>query len=354
MIFLKLGRKVNSFILITILIISTVLAACGKNETAGSENGEEGKKEDKKYEIIMTHELPETFFKHKYMEKFKNIVEEKSGGKLEVTIHSAGNLFKDAEAVQALGTGSVHMVWPVSAHLEALNEEYGIVSLPFSLDDKKVLENPEFRKEIVGLLNSFVEGNGIRVLGLMRTAEGIILTKDKELKELKDLSGMKIRTVSGQVATDMMDSFKAAGVSMPATEIATSLSQGVIDGVNTSPDGWRDVVGSAAKYGLVVPGQQIFTYSIAADKAWFESLPEDLQKLIQDTLDELTIDQWKESMELDKEYIKEVTDDWGKVNYVPEEDVEDWRKATEEVHNKFEKRFPDALKKYREIADKYK
>ena len=345
---MKLSKKWLSLMLIIMLTTFTVLAGCGNSETSGNSS------EKKTYKVIMTHELPETFFKHKYMEKFKEIVEEKSNGQLEVTIHSGGQLFKDGEAIQALGTGSVHMVWPISAHLEALNEEYGIVSLPFGLNDKTIMEHPDFRKDLTGLLDSFVENKGIKVLGIMRSAEGIILTGDKEIKGLKDVSGMKIRTVSGQVATDMIDSFNATGVSMPATEIATSLSQGVIDGVNTSPDGWSDVVGSAAKYGMVVPGMQVFTYSIATDKAWFEQLPEDLQKIMQDTLDELTIDQWKESIESDKEYIKKVTDDWGTVHYVPESDVTEWKKTTEEVHEKFEERFPEALKNYNEIVNKYK
>jgi TRAP-type C4-dicarboxylate transport system substrate-binding protein len=345
---MKMSKKRFPSMLLIMLAIFTVLVGCGKSETSGSGS------EQETYKLVMTHELPESFFKHKYMEKFKEIVEEKSDGQLEVTIHAAGQLLKDGEAIQALGTGTVHMVWPVSAHLEALNEEYGIVSLPFSLNDETIMKHPEFRKDLSGLLNSFVEDKGIKVLGLMRTAEGIILTKDQEIKELKDLARLKIRTVSGQVATDMVDSFKATGVSMPATEIATSLSQGTIDGVNTSPDGWQDVVGSAAEYGMVVPGMQIFTYSIATDKAWFDGLPKDLQTLIQDTLDELTIDQWKESIELDKEYIENVTADWGKVHYIPEGDVEEWKKTTEEVHTKFEERFPEALKKYNEIANKYK
>lgn len=344
--------RITKKFLVTFLVVAltaiTVLAGCGKSEETAGDG-----KEKKTYNIVMTHELPETFFKHKYMEKFKEIVEKESDGQLKVTIHSGGQLFKDGEAIQALGTGSVHMVWPVSAHLEALNEEYGIVSLPFGLDDKTMLDHPEFRTDLTGILDSFVENKGIKVLGLMRTAEGIILTGKQEIKGLKDLSGLKIRTVSGQVATDMISSFKGTGVSMPATEIATSLSQGVIDGVNTSPDGWEDVVGSAAKYGLVVPQMQIFTYTIAADKAWFNQLPKDLQGLIQDTLNDITTSQWKESIELDKKHIDNVTKDWGKVNYVPDADVKEWKDATKEVHEKFGKRFPDAAKQFNELKKKY-
>ena len=114
------------------------------------------------------------------------------------------------------------------------------------------------------------------------------------------------------------------------------------------------MVGSVAERGLIVPGMQIFTYTLAADKAWFESLPEDLQQIIQTTLDDLTLDQWKESMEIDKEFVEKVTSDWGKVHYVPENEVEEWKKTTEEVYKKFEERYPDALQKFNEINDKYK
>ncbi|WP_010530072.1 TRAP transporter substrate-binding protein [Lentibacillus jeotgali] len=321
----------------------TVMFVVGCNaETSGSEK--------ETHEIIMTHELPESFFKHDYMKQFKDLVEERSDGRLDVTIHPSGQLYTDAEAVQNLGTGSVHMVWPVSVHLETLAEEYGVVNLPFALKDEIMLNDPQYRKDLTNLLDSFVEDNGIKVLGLMRTAEGIILS-NQEISKMSDLSGMKIRSVGGHVANDMLGAFGATATSMPATEITTSLSQGVIDGVNTSPDGWANVVGSAASHGFVVPEMQIFTYSIATDKAWFENLPEDLQSIIQETIDELIVDQWKESIELDKQHLEEITNDFGEVNRVSESKLDKWKEQTEEVRKKFEERHPEAMRKFKELNE---
>ncbi|MEK4921045.1 TRAP transporter substrate-binding protein DctP [Cytobacillus sp. FSL R5-0569] len=342
---MKKNYKASLIITLIISLLLLTLSGCGKSNASSDQET---------YKVIMTHELPESFPKHKYMEEFKQRVEAESNGQLEVVIHPGGQLFKDGEAIQALGTGSVHMVWPVSAHLEALNEDYGVISLPFILDDQTIIDQPEYREEMTRLLDSYVEENGIKVLGVMRTAEGIFLSSDKELKNIKDLSKMKIRTVSGHIATDMMDSLGATGVSLPATEIATSLSQGVIDGVNTSPDGWKDVVGTVANYGLVVPGMQVFTYSIATDKAWFENLPDNLQTLIQDTLNDITIDQWKESINLDKEYIEVVTNEWGKIHYIPTNEINDWKEKTKEVHSKFKERSPQALEDFNSLTDKYK
>ncbi|MFC2949190.1 TRAP transporter substrate-binding protein [Virgibacillus sediminis] len=334
--------KKKLFTLSMLLILAFVLGACN-SETSGSEQ--------ETHEIIMTHELPESFFKHEYMEQFKELVEERSDGRLEVTIHPSGQLYTDGEAVQNLGTGSVHMVWPVSVHLEALADEYGVVNLPFSLEDETVLQDQQYREELTGLLDSFVEDNGIKILGLMRTAEGIILTNDREINDMQDLSGLKIRSVGGHVANELLGAYGATAVSMPATEITTSLSQGVIDGVNTSPDGWIDVVGSAASHGFVVPEMQIFTYSLAADKQWFESLPDDLQQIIQETLDELIVDQWEESIEMDKQFLEEVSNDFGEVVRVPEDEVAAWREKAKTVHESFEEKHPDAMKKFNEIRD---
>lgn len=331
----------NVFKIFIVGLVLGLLSAC--NSSANSESTET-------HEIIMTHELPESFHKHEYMEKFKEIVEKKSDGRLEVKIYPAATLFKDGEAVEALGTGAVHMVWPVSSHFESLSESYGVAALPFGITDDRMADE-KFRNQLTTNLNGYVEEKGVKILGLLRTAESIFLAKDIELKSINDFKGMKIRTVSGHVAANMLETVGATAISMPATELATSLSQGAIDGVNTSADGWKDVVGKAAEYGYVVPDLQIFTYSMAADAAWLNNLPTDLQEIIAETADEIIVEQWKETKKLDEKYINEVVADWGTINYATEEDVAKWEIEMEKVYANFEKREPEAYKEFMKLIN---
>jgi len=325
------------------ILILVFLGGCLKD---GGQGG--GGSGDEVYEVIMTHELPESFFKHDYMEQFKEEAEEKSDGRLDIKIHPAAQLYDDGEAMQNLGTGSVHIVWPVSVHLEDIADEYGLVNLPFSITDEDVLENENYRQDLTNLLDSFVEDKGVKVFGLMRTSEGIILSNE-EMKEMEDLSGMKIRSVGGHVAEDLLGAFDASATSLPSTEITTSLSQGVIDGVNTSPDGWNDIVGSTAEYGLVVPQMQVLTYSMIADRDWFDELPDDLQEIIEETHEEMITEQWEESIDIDEEEIEEAEEDYGTVYRVPEKEVDGWKKQTEEVYDLFEKDNPGVLEEFEEI-----
>lgn len=82
------------------------------------------------YEMVMTNEIATTHWTAQAMEHFAGQLKERSGGRIVPKIYHAGTLLKDKEAVAALGTGAVHMVWPVSVQLESLAPQYGVINLP--------------------------------------------------------------------------------------------------------------------------------------------------------------------------------------------------------------------------------
>jgi len=81
-------------------------------------------------ELVLTSEVPATHWKTGYMEEFGKLVEEKTGGDLTVSIFTAGQLYTDQDALAPLGTGGVHMVWPVSVRLETMVPAVGVMACP--------------------------------------------------------------------------------------------------------------------------------------------------------------------------------------------------------------------------------
>ncbi|EWY39096.1 hypothetical protein N825_08820 [Skermanella stibiiresistens SB22] len=134
------------------------------------------------HEMVMTNEIATTHWTAQAMEHYAAQLKERSGGRIVPKIYHAGTLLKDKEAVAALGTGAVHMVWPVSVQLESLAPKYGVVNLPFMITDELMLK-PGAADEIAALLSKNVEDLGIQVMGLMRTADLIFLAKDKEIDQ---------------------------------------------------------------------------------------------------------------------------------------------------------------------------
>ena len=155
------------------------------------------------YEMVMTNELATSHWTAKMMDEYAATLEERSDGRIDVSVFHSGTLYTDRDAIAALGTGAVHMVWPVSVNLESIAPEYGVVNLPFSLTDK-FMQSEGAVEDLSQMMSKIIDGRGIRVMGLMRTADLIFLFKEKAIAKPEDLAGERVRMTGGRVLQSMM------------------------------------------------------------------------------------------------------------------------------------------------------
>ncbi len=137
------------------------------------------------------------------MNDFADDVKKRTNGALVVKVFPASQLYNDQDALAALGTGAVHMVWPVAVRLETIDPRTGIINLPFVLSDD-LMENKCFNDGITKLMSSYVEPRKLAVLGFLRTSDLMFTFKDRDVQKLEDLKGAKIRVTGGKVFLDMM------------------------------------------------------------------------------------------------------------------------------------------------------
>jgi len=193
-------------------------------------------------EMVLTSEVAATHWKTQYMNEFAKDVAARTNGEVQVKVFPASQLYNDQDAVAALGTGAVHMVWPVSVRLETLDAGLGYLNLPFGLSDKK-MENACFANGLTELISARLKSRQLEVLGLLRTADLFFIFRDRDVKSLADMQGAKLRVTGGRIFLDMVRGFDASPISMAASEMSSALAQGAIDGVLTSPAGWAEMIG---------------------------------------------------------------------------------------------------------------
>lgn len=343
----KRFHKVSfSFLMLVFLIVAGCSSTNVNNSSSDNSNDSNGGQ--KEITMIMTSEVPKDHAKSKLMEEFAGKLEEKTDGGIEVKFYPAGQLYSDEDALKSLGTGEVQSVWPVSVQLESFNSAYGISSLPFSISDEGMLKS-EYRKELLNLVSPLVEDNGMKVMGLLRTADMTFISKNTEMKSYKDLKGMKIRVTGGEQYKKLAKDLGATAVALPASEMSTSLSQGVIDAVYSSVDGWKTILGTSIPYGYRAPGLNISTYSMVFDKKWFEGLPEKYQKIITDLTDEIAKKQWKESMEGDKKILDELEDEGVKYHEESKKGMQQLKKELEPMKEEFKEKHPDVYNDFQSL-----
>ncbi|OLF38970.1 MULTISPECIES: TRAP transporter substrate-binding protein [unclassified Psychrobacter] len=119
------------------------------------------------------------------------------------------------------------------------------------------------------------------LLFMMGAGPGALHTVDKLIRTPDDMKGMRIRRPSA-VAGDIIEATGASPVGLPATDIYTSLQRGVIDGLSFA---WSPT-GDFRLTELTNAHTNIPFYSsallVTMNKDKYQSLPDDLKKIIDD------------------------------------------------------------------------
>ncbi|MEI4487826.1 TRAP transporter substrate-binding protein DctP [Frigidibacter sp. MR17.14] len=299
-------------------------------------------------ELVLPSEVAATHWKTTYQNEFAEMVKEKTGGEIDVKVFPAGQLYNEQDALAALGTGAVQMVWPVSVRIESIVPDTGVINLPFALSDKMMTDSC-FSEGLTGVISDQLKPRGLKVLGMLRTADLFFIFRDKEITKMEDLKGTKVRVTGGKVFLDTMNRLGVSPVSMSASEMSTAMSQGAIDGVFSSPAGWAEMIGMTGKYGWYVPGFSLSTYAVVVDGMWFDGLPADQQEAIQSSITEISAKEWVEAKAADEKLIKKMEEQGAKFHIADEAEIARWKALADESAASFNGEHKEIVAKVAEL-----
>ncbi|RRV40860.1 C4-dicarboxylate ABC transporter substrate-binding protein [Pseudomonas sp. o96-267] len=293
-------------------------------------------------ELVLPNEVAASHWKTGYMNEFAERVGERTSGEIDVKVFPASQLYNDQDALAALGTGAVQMVWPVSVRIETIDPRLGAINLPFTLTDE-LMNNQCYAKGLTELMSSYVEPRQLKILGLLRAADLFFIMSKRDVRQMADFKGTKIRVIGGRVFLDTIRGLAASPVSMPASEMSTALGQGAIDGVFTSAGGWAEMIGQTGKYAYYVPSFSLTTYAVVVDKSWFDGLSEPEQDAITSSMDEISAKQWKEVVVEDQKLIDKMVAGGATFTQATAEETKAYEQIAEKSKKTFAEAHPDVL-----------
>jgi TRAP-type C4-dicarboxylate transport system substrate-binding protein len=212
--------------------------------------------------------------------RFQKLLEQRSGGRL--VLETKMGLFPPNEVIHAVIAGRADIGWERIPWLSGTFPLWDL-ALPFFWDNiyeyEAFVNDPrmiEIDKKTYG------EKGLVKVADIGVEALDGIFAK-KPLATLADFKGVKIRT-AGLIPTLALKLMGASTLTIPTTEILAALQRGTVDAIQTSR-GWGlgfglpDVVTHVSFWRV----QSVFPGMLIVNKAKFDGLPPDLQKILLDT-----------------------------------------------------------------------
>ncbi|MCM2676113.1 C4-dicarboxylate TRAP transporter substrate-binding protein [Alkalicoccobacillus plakortidis] len=217
--------------------------------------------------------------------KWKELAEERSGGRLDFHLYPSSQLGSEADVVEQALFGSNVIIFTGYDFLMNFVPDLGVLTAPYIVDDVNDLfylaETEWFdeqRQELKEIGFDVVSTNTLYgERHLMTTRE--VLTPD-------DLRGMKIRVPNNQMYINTFSVLGASPTPLPLGDMYASLQQGVIDGAeNPIPVLEASKTNEVAKY-LALTGHTKIMSPWVSGTEFLEDLPEDLLEILRTTGDE--------------------------------------------------------------------
>ena len=288
--------------------------------------------------IKFSHVVAPDTPKGKGSERFKQLAEERTKGRVKIEVYPNSQLYKDKEELEALQLGSVQMLAPSLAKFGPLGaREFEVFDLPFMFSD-----TPSFRAVTEGpagkALLAKLEPKGIR--GLAYWDNGFdVMTANKPLHKVADMKGLKMRIQSSKVLDANMRSLGAIPQVMAFSELYQGLQSGVVDGCENTPSNvYTQKLFEVQKH-VTVSNHGHIAYAVVVNKKFWEDLPADIRTILEGAMKDATTYANAIADTENREALEKIRASGKSTVYAltPAETAE-WKKAMFVVHKEMEER----------------
>ncbi|MGI6285873.1 TRAP transporter substrate-binding protein [Neomoorella humiferrea] len=268
-------------ILLILVFLAVTVLGCGSGNTQSAKS-----QEQKKWTIRLgTIQAPDNVVTQTAI-KFAEYAKEKSGGRLDVQVLPASQLGSAKEQIESVKLGSQEMFTDATDWLGAYVPEYNILGLAFAFRDQdhvhKFLKGPEGEK----MIEKLITAHGIRVLThtLDRVPRNLLTTRP--IKTIADLKGLKLRVPEMPAYVEAWKAMGAAPTPLALGELYTALEQGVVEGLEINTDSMYTQKFYEVAKNYASTGHVFATCMLIINEKFYQSLPDDMKKVLQDAATE--------------------------------------------------------------------
>ena len=215
------------------------------------------------------------------MDRFAELVDKKSGGKMKVQVFPGGALGSDQANVSALQGGTLEMSSMNSGIFASLVKEFAIYDFPFlfgnPMEADAVVDGP-FGKS----MHAKLEEKGLVGLGYYELGFRHITNSKRPITKVEDIAGLKLRVIPNPINVDWVTALGANPTPLPFPEVYAALEQKAIDGQENPVATIKGAKLFEVQKYMTLTNHQYNPQSIVVSKKFWDTLSALDKKILQD------------------------------------------------------------------------
>jgi len=219
------------------------------------------------------------------MEKFKEIVEKNSGGKIKVNLFPGGTLGSDQANVSAIQGGTLEMASMNSGIFASQVKDFAVFDFPFLFASGKeadtVVDGAFGKKMHAKLEEKGLIGLAYYELGFRNLTNG-----KRAINKVSDIEGLKLRVIPNPINVDWVKALGANPTPLPWPEVYAALEQGAVDGQENPVATINGAKLYEVQKHLALTGHQYNPQSVVISKKFWDTLNAAEKKILSDAASE--------------------------------------------------------------------
>ena len=258
------------------------------------------------------------------MEKFKEIVEKNSGGKIKVNVFPGGALGSDQANVSAIQGGTLEMASMNSGIFASQVKEFAIFDFPFMFGSGKeadaVVDGAVGKK-----LHAKLEEKGIVGLGFYELGFRNISNSKRAINKVEDLEGLKLRVIPNPINVDWVKALGANPTPLSWPEVYAALEQKAVDGQENPVATINGAKLYEVQKHLALTGHQYNPQSVIISKKFWDKLSAAEKKILSDAASDSAKYQREQARKLEASILENLKKNGMQVTQLPAAELDKLR-----------------------------
>ncbi len=224
----------------------------------------------------------------KTMEKFSQLISERTHGRYKINLFHNGQLGGERDAIENIQMGTLDLTVVNQAVLANFVKEFSVLDIPYLFSGYEHADRI-FLGDVGQHFMSQLDHVGLKAIGIWESGFRNLTNSVRPINQLSDVKKLRIRTMENQTHQKFWRYIDADPVPMAWSEAYTAMQQGAIDG-QENPILVIDTnnVGQVNKY-LAITEHAYSTVFVIMNPALWHVLSDEDKKIFTDTMSEMNI-----------------------------------------------------------------